>query len=210
MLGDGTVFDILDSVKDIPILVVTGAGDQEIAVKAWRAGAYDYLIKDLNHDYLKTIPITIENAIRHATTESKLSLLSAALMSTKECVYITDMQRKIIFVNKAFLASYGYAEAEIVGQDSSIVWVASGQNVKVRGIFETRCSGGGSELAFVHKRKDGRIFPVSLSSSVIKDPKGEPVAIVNVARNITEWVRIEDELRAATQEKQLMVGSRTD
>ena len=205
MLGDGTVFDILDLVKDTPIIVVTGAGDQEIAVKAWRAGAYDYFIKDHNHDYLKTIPITIENVIRHRRTESKLRLLSAAVMSTKECVYITDMEQKITFVNKAFLESYGYAEEEIVGKDGSIVWVASDQNAKVRGVFETRCAGGGSGLAFVHKRKDGSIFPVSLSRSLIKNPNGEPVAVVSVAHNITEWIRVENELKAAMQEKRLTV-----
>jgi len=51
MLGDGTAFDILGSVKDIPIVVITGAGDEEIAVQAWKAGAADYLIKDFDKNY---------------------------------------------------------------------------------------------------------------------------------------------------------------
>ena len=55
-LGDGTAFDILDLVKDTPTIVVTGAGDEETAVKAWKAGAYDYLIKDLDLNYLKANP----------------------------------------------------------------------------------------------------------------------------------------------------------
>jgi len=72
-LGDGTAFDILDLVKDTPIVVVTGTGNEEIAVKAWRAGAYDYLTKDLERSYLKTVPITVENAIRHKKAEDKQS-----------------------------------------------------------------------------------------------------------------------------------------
>ena len=40
-LGDGTAFDILDLVKDTPIIFITGIGDEKVAVKAWRAGAYD-------------------------------------------------------------------------------------------------------------------------------------------------------------------------
>src|ERR671924_1907354 len=44
-LGDGTAFDIFDLIKDIPIIVVTGSGDEGIAVKAMKRGAYDYLIK---------------------------------------------------------------------------------------------------------------------------------------------------------------------
>ena len=46
-LGDGTALDILDSVDNVPIIVVTGSGDEEVAINAWKAGAYDYLVKDL-------------------------------------------------------------------------------------------------------------------------------------------------------------------
>ena len=33
-LGDGTAFDILDLLKDTPVILVTGVGDEEIVVKA--------------------------------------------------------------------------------------------------------------------------------------------------------------------------------
>ena len=52
-LGDGTAFEILKLAENIPVIVVTGAGDEETAIKAWKAGAYDYLIKDLDQNYLK-------------------------------------------------------------------------------------------------------------------------------------------------------------
>src|SRR4030042_4758461 len=47
-LGDGTAFDILESAKNTPVIVVTGAGDEETAIKKRKAGAYDYLVKDIN------------------------------------------------------------------------------------------------------------------------------------------------------------------
>ena len=90
-LGDGTAFDILDLVKNTPIIFVTGAGNEEIAAEAWMAGAYDYLIKDNERNYLKTVSITIENAIKHKRTEERLRLLSHAIVSTDDSVYITDL-----------------------------------------------------------------------------------------------------------------------
>jgi len=42
-LGDGTAIDVLQSAGSTPVIVVTGAGDEETAVKTWKAGAYDYL-----------------------------------------------------------------------------------------------------------------------------------------------------------------------
>ena len=72
MLGDGTAFDILDSVENTPIIFITGAGDEEIAVKAWKAGAKDYLVKDCERNYLKVLPIRIENTVRHQKSEEEL------------------------------------------------------------------------------------------------------------------------------------------
>ena len=72
LLGDGTAFDILHLVKNIPIIFVTGAGNEEIATEAWKAGAYDYLIKDHTRNYLKALPITVKNAIKHREMEEIL------------------------------------------------------------------------------------------------------------------------------------------
>ena len=196
-LGDGTALDVLHSSKDIPIIVVTGAGDEETAVKAWKAGAYDYLVKDINQDYLKAIPRIVENAIRHNMMEKKLQLLSGAVMSTEDSVFITDMQGIIIFVNKAFCRTYGYKEEEIVGQKGNILWIGRHQSKNTRSVFQTKTVGSSYEVGFYHRRKDDSVFPVSLSRSNIKDTKGNDVAIVGVARDITERMLIEDEIRTA-------------
>ncbi len=72
LLGDGTAFDILHLVKNTPVIFVTGAGNEEIATEAWKAGAYDYLIKDHTRNYLKAVPITIKNAVKHREMEEIL------------------------------------------------------------------------------------------------------------------------------------------
>lgn len=71
VLEDGTAFDLLDSVNDTPIIFVTRAGDHETAVKAMKAGASDYLIKDQERNYLKVLPAVIETAIMHKNAEKE-------------------------------------------------------------------------------------------------------------------------------------------
>jgi PAS domain S-box-containing protein len=198
-LGDGTALEILDLAGNTPVIVVTGAGDEETAVKAWKAGAYDYLVKDIDQNYLKAIPITVENAIRHNMMEKKLQLLSGAVMSTEDSVYITDMQGTIIFVNKAFCQTYGYKEEEIVGENGNILWIGKQQSQNTRSVFQTKTVGSSWEVGFYHRRKNNGVFPVSLSRSNIKDPNGNDVAIVGVARDITERILIEEEIRSASQ-----------
>ena len=193
-LGDGTAFDILDSVKNTPIIVVTGAGSEETAIKAWRVGAYDYLVKDVERNYLKAVPITIENAVKHKRTEEKLRLLSQAILSTDDNVYITDMENKITFVNRVFCETYGYSEKDIIGKDCDILWKENPESDSEK---KTYRAVSGWEVGFFHKRKDGSEFPVSLSSSVIKDENGNDVAIVLIAHDISERIQAENELRTA-------------
>jgi len=196
-LGDGTAFDVLDSVKDTPTIIVTGAGNEELAVKAWKAGACDYLIKDVDRNYLKAVPITVDNVIRHRKTEEKVQLLSGAIMSTDDSVYIADMENRIIFVNKAFYETYGYKEEEVLGKDSNILWIGKHQSKDTRSVFQILRSAW--EVGFYHKRKDGSVFPVSLSRSIIKDPGGNEVAVVGVVRDISDRILMEEELRTANQ-----------
>jgi PAS domain S-box-containing protein len=67
-LGDGTVSDILsDFVRhEIPVIVVSGAEDEEAATDLIRRGAFEYIVKDQNYNYLKALPLTIERAIERA------------------------------------------------------------------------------------------------------------------------------------------------
>ena len=71
-LGKDTAFDLLEIVKDVPCIVITGLGDEEIAVKAMKLGASDYLAKDLSGNYLKTLPAVVANAIRLKRAEAEL------------------------------------------------------------------------------------------------------------------------------------------
>ena len=64
LLRGGTVFDIFEMGVDAPTIVVTGAREEETAVRAMRAGAYDYLVKDPDNNYLTVLPTTVANAVK--------------------------------------------------------------------------------------------------------------------------------------------------
>ncbi len=192
-LGDGTALDVLEVAEDTPVIIVTGAGDEEVAVSAWRAGAYDYLTKDIDRNYLKAIPITVDNAIRHKKAEEQLHLLSAAVTSTSDSVIITDLHDRIIFVNRAFCRTYGYDEKEVMGCESGLITMDGPLSDSWVHLYQP--SDGGELMAY-HVRKDGCRFPVSLSVSLVKDPDGRARAYMGVARDISERLRTEYELES--------------
>jgi signal transduction histidine kinase len=84
ILGDGTAFDVFDFIIDTPIIFVTGFGDEETAVRAMKAGAYDYLIKDPERNYLKVLPVTVENAIRRKKAEEERERLIKEIEAVNE------------------------------------------------------------------------------------------------------------------------------
>ncbi|MHA1351837.1 MAG: response regulator [Candidatus Heimdallarchaeaceae archaeon] len=62
LLGDITGLDILEEIRkitDIPVLIITGQGSEEVAVKAMKMGAQDYIVK--RGRFFSKIPEIIEN-----------------------------------------------------------------------------------------------------------------------------------------------------
>jgi len=74
LLGDGTAFDLFDNAKGTPVVVVTGSEDAEIAVQSIQKGAYDYITKDADGDYLTTLPITVFKALSRKHAEEQIGL----------------------------------------------------------------------------------------------------------------------------------------
>jgi signal transduction histidine kinase/FixJ family two-component response regulator len=85
LLGDGTAFDLLAIIDHTPIILVTGMGDEEIAVRALKAGAADYLVKDHDRNYLKLLPLAVETILQRRQleiNEREQRILASALHDT--------------------------------------------------------------------------------------------------------------------------------
>ncbi len=135
--------------------------------------------------------------------EERIRLLAHAVESSSDLISITDLEKRLLFVNKAFLKRYGYQEHEIIGrtpfvlQASSQKWdpIPLEQDLFDQVMEETKRGGWIGEL--YNREKNGAEFPVFLSTSQIHDEDGSVVGFVRVARDITERKRAEQALHAA-------------
>lgn len=71
-------FDVLKTIRlerklDLPVVLVTGQGDEDIAAQALRLGAADYIVK--NSNYLHRLPALIESAYNSARAEREKAAL---------------------------------------------------------------------------------------------------------------------------------------
>jgi len=133
--------------------------------------------------------------------EQQMQLMAHTLKSINESISITDTQDRILFVNAAFMKTYGYAEDEnLIGQDISIVRSTNNDPEVIKQILAiTAETGWQGEI--LNKRKDGTEFPISLSTSVVQNDNGEIIGMVGVAIDITERKLAEKSL--ADKEAQL-------
>ncbi len=114
----------------------------------------------------------------------KLKMLAQAIESVSECITITDMNDNIIFVNNAFIQTYGYSKEELIGKNINIVRPQFPHVTYDEILRETLEGGWKGEL--INRKKDGTEFPIHLSTSVIKDEKDNPVALIGIVFDITK------------------------
>lgn len=98
-LGDGTGLDLLEHISNIPVIFIAGSSTEEAIIKAMKAGAYDFLIKDPAMGYLSLIPSTIEKVMKRKNAERRLD------------GYLTELERSNEELRSfAFVASHDLNE----------------------------------------------------------------------------------------------------
>ncbi len=146
------------------------------------------------------VTAVVRDITERKRTEQQIQLLGHTITSMNECVVITDMERRITFVNPAFVRMYGYSEDEVRGKNISMLRSSTtpGENLDS---IQVATLLGGWDGELMNIRKNGEEFPIFLTTSVVRNRQGEPIAMVGTWRDITE--RKEAELRIAASQREL-------
>lgn len=102
---------------DIPVIIVTGTGSEEVAVQSLKEGAEDYIIKDPIH--IAQLPNTILRVMETKETRSKLLKREANVRAISENVadgvVVVDKEGYVVFSNPAAGSLLGSSSEELVG-----------------------------------------------------------------------------------------------
>jgi len=137
--------------------------------------------------------VIFEDITERKKNEEQIRQLAYAIDSVNECVSMTDTENSILFVNRAFCQTYGYAKEELLGKNISMVRsthsALAGKDEILSGTL-----GGGWSGEVKNQRKDGTEFPVHVSTAVVRDERENPIALIGIAIDITERKKAEQEL----------------
>ncbi len=198
--------DVLKKIKedgfDIPIIMVTGLGSEEVAVEAMKLGAYDYIVKSGSLSHIKTMPHLIERAIeKHELktklieSEQKISFLASIVEYSSESFIATDEYGKIFYVNPATEALWGYKSEELTGKDPGMLNAEKNADKIQKEIFDTVNRGEIWHGEILNRKKSGELFYIEATVYRMEDDKGNFMALVGFHKDITERKKAEEELK---------------
>lgn len=131
----------------------------------------------------------LENELREIEGKRSAAIRMAVEMieDIPSGVVITDMEGKIIDINRSVTKQTGYTREDVIGKTPLEVGIGKGEMVKVLDSI-IRLFGGETVRGAEYKviRKDGTEFPVLLDISIMKDAEGNPLSGVVVLKDITD------------------------
>src|SRR5271156_5138266 len=117
-LNDGTGFDLLPEYTETPVIFLTGSESPEVAVRAMKAGAADYLLKDHDRNYLKLMPLAVERALRQRNDREQLAesqeLFRYSFSEAPIGKAFIAPEGRFLRVNRALCDMFGYAAPEFL------------------------------------------------------------------------------------------------
>jgi diguanylate cyclase (GGDEF)-like protein/PAS domain S-box-containing protein len=120
-------------------------------------------------------------------TNSKLRQSSEALAQTQEAIALRDENLCCLYVNPAFTQLFGYELEEVIGKPISLQAKNSGENeLTQKEIYEIARDNGSYRGEVIRCTKDGRMIPISLNISPMRDEKGMLTGYISVSQDISE------------------------
>ncbi len=195
---DGLAF--LEGVRErnpeMPFILYTSHGSEEIASEAISAGVTEYMQKETGTDQYAVLANTIANAVEHTRTEAALQesqqRYRTVVEQSHDGIFIYQ-DGTFEFVNERFCAIAGYEEDTLIGMDVFEL-IHPDDRDRVRKISRRRQSGEAHPQQYEARivTVDGEMREVSLSvRSTTYD--GEPAEIGSV-RDVTDRYRSAERL----------------
>lgn len=130
--------------------------------------------------------------------ERKQAMLAAIIDSSDDAIVSKDLNGNITSWNPGAEKIFGYSETEAVGQHISLIIPHTLLQEETVIISKIRKGEKVSHFETIRITKDGRLINISLTVSPVKDSRGRIIGASKIARDITEKVEMDKQLKLLT------------
>lgn len=226
--------EVLRQVREIDdavaVILVTGHGELDVAVRALRRGAYDFLQKPVNadilintvrrglehvrlkrfeRDYTRILEERVEERTRELarTNDFLQGILDS---STAVSIVMTDFDNNVLFWNKGAENIFGHSAEEVIGSKITRFYAPDETTGRLMQQLDKMIrSRDGKVQGHVRQlAKDGRTVTVSLTFSPMLDGSGNLRGVLGLGQDVTEEVRLHEEVLSSYRRlQQVQSGS---
>jgi two-component system sporulation sensor kinase A len=141
------------------------------------------------------IMIHVRDISERKKNEARIKILSTAVESSEDGVFVTDLSGKFIFANEALAQMAGYPVTELLELPIDDLYRASSVELLKNEIFPAVFVGKNWNGELEAVRKSTEIFPMLLTISPIIRDDGQQLGAVGISKDITQRKATEEELR---------------
>ncbi len=133
----------------------------------------------------------------------QLQLMGLVIENMGEAILITDGDKRIVSVNKAFSSITGYTAEEVLGRNPSLL--ASGKHDKAfyQSLWRDLQRQGTWKGEIWNRRKDGSLYPEWLSITILRDAQGRACNYIGIFTDITAFKEKEARIEYLAQHDHL-------
>jgi two-component system, NarL family, sensor histidine kinase UhpB len=195
------------------VVLVTGQGDEQVAVAALKAGAADYLVKQT--DYLHRLPVVITNALaqnnfarEQAEKREAQARYQSLVEQTPAVVFLdaVDENETTLYVSPRIEELTGFTTEEWISdahiwedhihpEDRERILAGNEGGVMKRQVVS-------QEYRFI--RRDGRMVWIKEDTSLIRDKEGNPLYWQGILLDITKEKENEAALQRQLKELRIL------
>ena len=113
---------VREGFSDLPFILFTGKGSEEIAAEAITAGVTDYIQKRTGTDQYKILANRLVNAVEryHAVRHTELS--RRAMETASEGLSLVESDGTFLYANPAFARLFEYEPDELIGKHWTVLY----------------------------------------------------------------------------------------
>jgi PAS domain S-box-containing protein len=163
----------------------------------------DSRVRDIRGNHVATLgivrDITEQKQAEKALRENE-ARYRTLVETCADAISLSDLEGRFLAFNKQFTRLYGYESPEeitMAGVNAYNMVVEADRPRTLQEIAKVLRDGSSHNIQYLAIRKNGEVFPVEVSASLIYDAEGQPSAFMAISRDITVRKLFEEELLLA-------------
>lgn len=201
----------------IPVMMLTGADNALVAVEAMKRGARDYLVKDVERQYLELLPAVIGRLMQERRLQAEKKVAEAKYRTlveqTPAITYVAALDGKdsTLYVSPQIMGLGFTPEEWLADPEIHLKQVHPDDRLRVEEqLSQSRATGRPLCCEYRLRAHNGSIFWFRDQATVVRDESGQPLMLQGIMVDVTKSKQMEQELREHRHRLEELVMKRTN